>query len=417
MSSSVEDSSDMGDIVPSQCTIPVDQANHQKDPAAFKSEKSLGSHHNEYHPSAATPVTVHVIGGNLEVALPVRHQEMVALSTIRGSYKIPTININENAAAKAILTLAGVEIQPRADGYIPMSFLKAGGKRYKHLSHDLKVKGRLSKLLDAEADRLAIVTRATSDDFSAKGLIEVNTKTNRYFMGYLHPRAALMIATQWFNQSIASEVADWYYRFLVGDTSLVADVVAASDRSNRTTTMATLTVADASVDGAILRDVHEKTSYQHCKAKRRTACMISRVSKRPRTDEILVTTCVLKETDILDRLWESVTTATDDSDEDDEDDCRSVYFLRSGATSAVKVGYSKDVCRRLRALQTGNEHLLGLEYFVATTKYVQLERQLHAFLRDQGLHIRGEWFQLVVGSDYADICRRAKSLSRTIKTL
>ena len=121
---------------------------------------------------------------------------------------------------------------------------------------------------------------------------------------------------------------------------------------------------------------------------------------------------MLKETDILDRLWESTTTATDE-----DDDGRSVYFLRSGTTCAVKIGYSKDVCRRLRALQTGNEHLLGLEYFVSTTKYVQLECQLHTFLRDQGLHIRGEWFKLVAGSDYVNICRRAKFESHTIKTL
>ena len=65
---------------------------------------------------------------------------------------------------------------------------------------------------------------ATSDDFSAKGLIEVNTKTKKHFRGFLHPRAALVIAVHWFKPAIASEVTGWYYRFISGDASLVHDV-------------------------------------------------------------------------------------------------------------------------------------------------------------------------------------------------
>jgi hypothetical protein len=43
--------------------------------------------------------------------------------------------------AKAVLTLAGVEVVLRADGYIPMTFLTAGGKQYKNLSLDFTVIG------------------------------------------------------------------------------------------------------------------------------------------------------------------------------------------------------------------------------------------------------------------------------------
>ena len=113
--------------------------------------------------------------------------------------------------------------------------------------------------------------------------------------------------------------------------------------------MATLTVADASVDEAILRDVHQKTSYQHCKTKRRTACMISQETQNGRSTRYHARA-------------EGNGHSGPSLGINYYDDCRSVYFLRSGTTCAVKVGYSKDVCRRLRALQTGNEHLLGLEY-------------------------------------------------------
>ena len=52
---------------------------------------------------------------------------------------------------KAVLTLAGVEVTLRADGYISMKFLKAGCKQYKDLVRDFKNNGRLSRLLEAEA--------------------------------------------------------------------------------------------------------------------------------------------------------------------------------------------------------------------------------------------------------------------------
>jgi hypothetical protein len=62
--------------------------------------------------------------------------------------------MSENLSAKAsnaVMTLAGVGVDLRDDAYIPMEFLRAGGKRYKDLVQDFKNKGRLSQLLEAEA--------------------------------------------------------------------------------------------------------------------------------------------------------------------------------------------------------------------------------------------------------------------------
>ena len=78
------------------------------------------------------------------------------------------------SVSREILRLAGVEIICRPDGYLPMSFLQAGDKTYKHLRQDIERKGRVFRLLEAEAARVTIVTLGISDDFSARGLIEMS---------------------------------------------------------------------------------------------------------------------------------------------------------------------------------------------------------------------------------------------------
>ena len=141
----------------------------------------------------------------------------------------------------------------------------------------------------------------------------------------------------------------------------------ASDRSKRTTTMATLTVADASVDEAILRDVHQKTSYQHCKT--RTACMISQETQNGGSTR---------------------------------------YYAHVEGNGhpgpSLGIHYYGDWFRRLsgRLLLTQRNHMCGQGRLlqgrlpsstgfadgqrtfagvgILTTKYVQLECQLHAFL-------------------------------------
>lgn len=167
--------------------------------------------------------------------------------------------MSENLSAKgsnAVMMLAGVGIELREDYYIPLSFLKTGDKTYKDLNRDFSRKGRLSQLLEAEATRVTLVTLAKSDDFSVRGLIEVNNKTGVHFSGFLHPRAALVIAICWFNPEIASEVINWYYRFLTGDATLLHDVADRVDLVHGTKSLLTHTVADKNESDETLAAAH-----------------------------------------------------------------------------------------------------------------------------------------------------------------
>jgi hypothetical protein len=165
-----------------------------------------------------------------------------------------TESIENIAAANAVLLLAGCEMECRADGYVPIEFLEAGGKRYKDLRQDFKRKGRVSQLLEAEASRATIVALGISDDFSVRALVEINTRTNKHFKGFLHPRAALVIATQWFAPGIACEVINWYYRYLTGDATLVHDVAKRVDEVHGTKSLLTRTVVDKDESDKVLAE-------------------------------------------------------------------------------------------------------------------------------------------------------------------
>ena len=167
------------------------------------------------------------------------------------------------SVSREILRLAGVEIVCRSDGYLPMSFLEAGGKTYKHLRQDIERQGRIFQLLRAQSAKITIVTLGISDDFSVRGLIEVNTKTKKHFRGFLHPRAALVIAISWFKPEIASEAMDWYYRFLAGDASLVHAVADRVDLVHGTKSLLTRTVVDKQESDEMLAQAHIKAAqYQ-----------------------------------------------------------------------------------------------------------------------------------------------------------
>jgi hypothetical protein len=64
-----------------------------------------------------------------------------------------------------------------------------------------------------------------------------------------------------------------------------------------------------------------------------------------------------------------------------------VYFLRAG--DAIKIGRTKNLARRLRALATGSA--APLELLAAVPGGRDLEAQLHR--RWRHLHLRGEWFR------------------------
>ena len=67
-----------------------------------------------------------------------------------------------------------------------------------------------------------------------------------------------------------------------------------------------------------------------------------------------------------------------------------IYFVRraAGRVLRYKIGYSRDVARRIKELQTGNDEVL--ELIGVASGSPKLERQVHKAL---GAHkVLGEWF-------------------------
>jgi len=311
------------------------------------------------------------------------------------------------AVTREVIYLAGVEIACRADGYLPMSFLRAGGKTYKDLRRDFQRKGRISQLLKAQAARANLPVVATSEDFSVRGLLEVNAKTKNHFRGFLHPRAAFVLTHSWFLPEIANEVIDYLSRFLSGDLRLVQDLLSLSDARRGTRSFATITSSpdNGSITAAEHRAAHVACAVETVGAQRprdpTTICLTSTVSKCPQTQDVLVRSEWIGQTGIIDRLWDAL--------EDVQrhhalgDVLRSVYFIRRGETPEVKVGYSRDPMFRLSQLQCGNAIRLQMEHQVRTQHYRALERALHLHLTAKGIHLRGEWFRLPIGTEYSSI--------------
>lgn len=72
-----------------------------------------------------------------------------------------------------------------------------------------------------------------------------------------------------------------------------------------------------------------------------------------------------------------------------------VYVMESGGRR--KIGFSRDVQRRLTALQTGcaDQIEIDLVFAVMTEEAARkIERAAHKALRFAGLHARGEWFEI-----------------------
>ena len=66
-----------------------------------------------------------------------------------------------------------------------------------------------------------------------------------------------------------------------------------------------------------------------------------------------------------------------------------VYFIRSGDTGPIKIGFTANVDSRMKALQTGTYHQLHLLTVVPAP--VSLEKLYHEFM--DNFRIRGEWFE------------------------
>lgn len=86
-----------------------------------------------------------------------------------------------------------------------------------------------------------------------------------------------------------------------------------------------------------------------------------------------------------------------------------VYFIRSGDSGAIKIGYAGNLVERLKELQIGNPCELAV--VLAIPGDHGIERRFHSmFARDR---IRGEWFAMsermaaVIGQLTEGVCERA----------
>ena len=72
-----------------------------------------------------------------------------------------------------------------------------------------------------------------------------------------------------------------------------------------------------------------------------------------------------------------------------------IYFINVLGTDLYKVGYTNNLNRRLREIQTGNEQTLVLNLFIEfPTRFDarKNERAIHDSLKE--LNMNGEWFEI-----------------------
>lgn len=77
---------------------------------------------------------------------------------------------------------------------------------------------------------------------------------------------------------------------------------------------------------------------------------------------------------------------------------RDYIYIISNDEGYIKVGVSKQPEKRVKQLQTGNEHKLTLlftEEFNCTRKHLlKIERSLHLHLQQVSIKNQGEWFYI-----------------------
>ena len=173
--------------------------------------------------------------------------------------------------------------------------------------------------------------------------------------------------------------------------------------------LATITSAADDITDEELAKAHGTTAAQHADAalarETQTSCQASRLAKCSESGDVLVFSEWIVKTGAIDHLWDAMREAV--LEHPLLDDCRNVYFIRQLGTELVKVGFSRDPNARLTMLQCANAWELRIEHLVPTTHFVRLERAIHEYLTDQGMHVRGEWFKLHRDICHADIVRFA----------
>jgi hypothetical protein len=136
-----------------------------------------------------------------------------------------------------------------------------------------------------------------------------------------------------------------------------------------------------------------------------TSCRASVVTRCSETGDVLLSTDWVVKTGALDRLWDAMCDTVHTTSI--LGDCRVVYFIRQVGSPLVKIGFARHPLKRLAALQCGNCWQLRIDYLLPTDQFVRLERAIHDCLKQQGCHVRGEWFTLSDDICYEDIVHNA----------
>ena len=76
-----------------------------------------------------------------------------------------------------------------------------------------------------------------------------------------------------------------------------------------------------------------------------------------------------------------------------------IYIIAAYTKGPVKIGFSHHPPSRLKEIQTGNPDKLRLCGSLSLNKKIEvelIEKIIHSHLKDNNLHLRGEWFNISV---------------------
>lgn len=83
-------------------------------------------------------------------------------------------------------------------------------------------------------------------------------------------------------------------------------------------------------------------------------------------------------------------------------------YLISVNDEYYKIGYAKDVAKRIAYMQVSCPYSIELTHIIVTEHTIRLETMLHRRYQDK--HVQGEWFMLTQ-ADVADICSIASPIT------
>ena len=290
----------------------------------------------------------------------------------------------------------GYEIAQRSkDGYIDATAMckVKNGKKFTHW--------RNNKTTESFLEMLSVDTGISIVD-----LYDIKRGGDDRGGSWIHPYASIHLA-MWINPIFAIKVIKWTSRFISGDRRFAAQVIEIADRISCSTTITTSTTVPKRLIKKHKREVcelHTAISVRHIEAVQTDVSNLNLFLQTfvEHTDAGLVAQSKFigaqKAVDHLMQEMEKYALVHRHEERD-------VYFIRIVGTKLVKVGFSGDVFQRMKQLKTANPFDLVLEYTHSTTKYAQLERELHKICN--ATKVSGEWFEMGGDTDYRALVKSA----------